>query len=118
MTPPNSRLGSIRAMTEIAQPVTKQPIFGILSIAFPLLGIPVAYILGLAVSIPTDGTGQSDVWGAASAFAKLSCLAILAGFISASIALVRAERSRLLPLLGFMASAAPILALVIYFHRV
>ena len=90
------------------QPTERHPIFGILSIASPLLGIPIAYLIGMAVAVPTDGSGEPDNIGAICAFMSFSGLVILLGFVSAIVAFARRERLQILPVLGLVANIAPI----------
>jgi hypothetical protein len=84
------------------------PIFGILSVAFPLLGIPLAYLTGMVVSMPTDGSGEPDSIGAFCAFAAILDVVILLSFISAIVALARTERWLILSLMGLILSFAPL----------
>jgi hypothetical protein len=86
----------------------RQPVFGILSIALPVVGILIAYLIGMAVAMPTDASGEPDSIGAFCIFAELTCFAMLSGFVSAIVALSRKERLMIFPFLGMLASAAPI----------
>src|SRR5579862_2776246 len=82
------------------QPTKPYSIFGIISMAFPLLGIPAAYLIGSAYSVPTDGSGQPDSIGGFCMFMIFSELVIFLGFVSAVVALVRKERFLFLSLTG------------------
>ena len=96
----------IEAPGEI-QSTKRYPIFGILSIAFPLVGIPVAYWIGVAASVTSDGSGQTDGIGGSCAFIMFSVPTLLLGFTSAIVAFIRGELL-LTSLLGLIANGAPI----------
>jgi hypothetical protein len=84
------------------------PVFGILSIVLPVSGISVAYLMEWPFPRRQDGSGEPNAIGAFCAFAELTCLALLSGFVSAIVALFRKDRLMILPFLGVLANAAPI----------
>jgi hypothetical protein len=110
-----------RAMTELLhfeKPAQRQPVFGVFSLAFPLLGCPFAYLVGIIVSMPSDASGEPNNWGGLAVFMLFSGLVVLLGFISAIIALFRVERFLILPFLGLIASSAVVAFYHFYFHLV
>jgi hypothetical protein len=100
-----------------ALPRKRRPIFGVLSIAFPLAGIPISYLIGMAVAIP-DSSGEPDVWGAFAVFMMSAFFVIISGFVSAIVAFCRAERPMILPFLGLVANCAPIAWYYFRFRRI
>lgn len=101
---PANRIG----MPGDIQPAKPYSIFGVISIAFPLLGIPVAHLIGAAYSVNTDGSGQIDYFGAFGIFMFFSVLVILSGSVSAIVALIRRERFLLLSLSGLVLNITPV----------
>jgi hypothetical protein len=81
----------------------KRPAFGLLSLVFPLLGIPIAIL----ISKPASGSSLDSHWGYLSTFLWVAMPSISLGFISACVALIRSEPYRFLPWLGLVANIAP-----------
>ena len=81
----------------------KPPIFGVLSIVCPLIGIPFAF------SMAHNQGGAGEGWGAISALLFFSIGSIFFGFISAIVSLCRSEKYPFLALIGFVVNIAPIL---------
>ena len=80
---------------------TKKPICGILSVAMPLVGLLVAW-LGFALN--HEPSGPHQLAGAGLAILILSLLCPVAGIAIGIAGMVRRERFRWLPFLGFVLS--------------
>lgn len=93
-------------MNEAIQIRKRWPIFGILSIAFPLFGVPLAFLLGVAANRSVfQDPDNPEVWLGVGIFVQLSILAVLSGFISGIVALFRVERLKVLPLLALLTNS-------------
>jgi hypothetical protein len=79
----------------------KPPVFGVLSLAFPLLGVPFAYFLGCNTSNEGEGMGRFVV------FVGGGFLCVVAGFTSALLGIARKERMLLLPFIGLIVNGLP-----------
>lgn len=79
------------------------PLFGTLSIIFPALGIPYAYMIMRA--------GQTDEghWAPLITFVFFTYLALVLGLVSVIAAYLRWEKHGVLPLIGCLLNAAPLL---------
>jgi hypothetical protein len=82
-------------------PPKRPPFFGILSLAFPLLGIPLAYMLGSSYSNEGEGMGRFVV------FVGIGFLAVVAGFTSGLLGLARRERIPILSFAGLALNGLP-----------
>jgi hypothetical protein len=81
----------------------RDPIFGVLSILFPLFGIPFAFLMA-------NGQGAAgEGWGWISATLFFSVISIFLGFVSAIGSFCRSERYPILGFLGVVANIAPFL---------
>lgn len=78
---------------------TKKPICGSLSVAMPLIGLLVAFV-GLAVI--REPAGPQQLSGMGVVILILSLLCPIAGIVLGIIGMVRRERLRWLPVLGFV----------------
>ena len=78
------------------EPEKGTPTCGILSIAAPLIGVPIALGIGRNVQ------GESWGFGGVIVFIFLSLGALLVGLISALVGLHRGERVRFLSVLGLI----------------
>lgn len=86
----------------------KRPVFGILSIIFPILGV----FCGLFRAHYITGNGEG--WAEVTAFVHCFVGSIVFGCISVVLSLLRSEKPRLLPLIGFVINIIPIVWFV--FH--
>ena len=82
---------------------TKKPICGSLSVAMPLIGYLVAFA-GFALIHEPSSPHQISGMGVAVLFLSLLCP--IAGVVLGIIGMVRRERLRWLPVLGFVLSLA------------
>jgi hypothetical protein len=89
--------------TEKAKP---SPIFCLLSLSLPLVGIPFAITMAKYQNGPVLG------FGALTVFMFVSCLTLMFGILSACVALRRCEKFRFLVFLGFIANVATFLWLL------
>ena len=82
----------------------KSPVFGILSLIFPLVGVPFAYIFA-------HGSSSEAGWGMEGAVIIFGIYSVsfLLGIISAIVGMVRLERFIILPVIGFVLNALPVL---------
>jgi len=90
-------------MENYKKPPRSWPIFGILSVIFPLIGIPIAYI-------HAHGPSSQEGWGMEGA-AIIFCIysvSFLLGIISAIVGVIRMEKFILLPAIGFFLNGLPI----------
>ncbi len=79
------------------------PLFGALSIIFPALGIPYAYMI-MRAGQPDEGR-----WAPLITFVFFCYLALVLGLISVIAAYLRWEKYGVLPLIGFLLNAMPLL---------
>lgn len=101
-------------VTHNKQPQKKWPVFGVFSIASPLFGIPLAYLLGLAANRSVfQDPDNPEVWAGVAVFVHLSLFVILTGIVSGIIALLRIERLKILPLLGLLVNVG---GAILWFH--
>jgi heme/copper-type cytochrome/quinol oxidase subunit 4 len=96
-----SRIVNMTDAPHNKQSQKKPPVFGVLSLAFPLLGVPFAYFLGCNTSSEGEGMGRFVV------FVGVGFLAVVAGFTSALLGFARKERMPLLSLIGFIVNGLP-----------
>jgi hypothetical protein len=105
--------------SQIAKLARRRPIFGILSIAFPLIGIP-SCLFGWLIWIP-DLFLKLDIHihvsnVPISQVVVLWFLSSFCGFISAAVALFRKERFWVLPLVGGLLNTWPFVLVYFGFH--
>jgi hypothetical protein len=79
------------------------PLFGTLSIIFPALGLPYAYMI-MRAGQPDEGR-----WAPLITFVFFCYLALVLGLISVIAAYLRWEKYGFLPLIGCLVNAAPLL---------
>jgi hypothetical protein len=80
---------------------TKKPICGSLSVAMPLIGFLVAFV---GFTLIHDPTGPHQLSGMGVVILILSLLCPIAGVVLGIIGMIRRERLRWLPVLGFVLS--------------
>jgi hypothetical protein len=89
-------------------PKQKRPVFGMLSILFPLLGVLCGVIQA------RFATGNGEGWAEVSAFVHTFVVSILLGFITVVFSFLRLEKYRFLPVIGLILDVAPVVWFV--FH--
>ena len=85
-------------------PQLRKPIFGTLSLIVPVLGLAIAYWLGINAP-PSTG----DNWNSLIIFAFYGVLSVLCGFVLAAIGAIRREKPGFLCWLGLVLNLIPIL---------
>jgi len=80
---------------------TRKPICGSLSVAMPLIGFLVAFV---GFALIREPTGPHQLSGMGVVILILSLLCPIAGVVLGIIGMVRRERLRWLPVLGFVLS--------------
>jgi len=87
------------------------PVFGMLSVVFPLLGVPFAYVYA-------HGPSSQAGWGMEGAVIVFGIYSVsfLLGIISAIVGMVRLERFLVLPVIGFFLNGYPIFYFLRYLN--
>ena len=83
----------------------RPPIFGILSLLFPLIGIPLSYM-------STTPTQEGWGWNGAMHLVIKVLLAILCGVVCAFVGLARSEKWIVLSWLGLILNLSPIILMM------
>jgi hypothetical protein len=86
----------MKNVSDGTQRVRRKPLFGVLSLILPLVGISLAYMISLSTSKGGEGWGQLFV------VVAIGGLSVLLGIISALVGLARAERLIFLSVLGLL----------------
>ncbi len=80
----------------------KLPVFGSLSIVFPVFGV----LIGFMMEHTVHGNGEG--WAEFVVFCHYFSVGVGLGFISALVSFIRRERFLFLPVVGIIINAAPV----------